>query len=674
MKKGPESRRALFGPVLPGKGGFRQKMGPEKESLDTSVQEELMARYDREFTFRRLKKPLSSVVAFIAIIWALLQLYTAAFGIFPPTIQRAFHLGFALVLIYLLYPFKSKGKSDKIPFYDYFLAFLSVLVTGYHIVFYRPLLERAGSYTPLDVAVSILAVILVLEAARRVVGPIMVSLAALFLFYAYFGPVFPGFLAHRGFALERIVTHAWLSTESILGVPVQVSSTFIFLFVVFATYLRKSGIGEWLTDLALGLTGSAVGGPAKAAVIGSAGHGMISGSSVGNVMAVGSITIPLMKSIGYRKEFAGAVEAAASTGGQIMPPVMGAAAFIMSQFIGVPYIKIALAAAIPAILYFTGVFVMVHLEARRTGLKGLPRESLPKAGKLFKEKWYLLLPVVGIVYLLARGYTPMLAAFYGILLTLAVSFINKDTRMTPGEIIRGLEEGARSAIPVAAACATAGVIVGVVTLTGLGLKMANGLVNLAGGNVYLTMFFTMISSLILGMGVPTTANYIIQATISAPALTSLGVNLLAAHLFVFYFGIIADITPPVALAAFAASGIAGSEPFRTGFQATKLAFAAFLAPYVFVMAPVLVLVDVNIWNLLYTLGKVLVGMIGIGGGISGYLVTSCRSWERLLLVLGGCCLIVPGVLSDVVGMGLVVLIYLFQFYRYRRQAAIRTAD
>ncbi|MEW6274105.1 MAG: TRAP transporter permease [Bacillota bacterium] len=639
-----------------------------REDLDLKQQEELMAKYDREYTFRRLKGPLAIVVAAIAICWTLFQLYTAAFGIFPPTIQRATHVGFALVLIYLLYPFSTRIKGSRIPFYDCFLALLSGGVAGYHLVYYKPLLQRAGAYTTADVLVSILAVLLILEAARRVVGPVMVSLAGLFLLYAYFGPYFPGFLSHRGFDLDRIVTHAWLSTEGILGVPIQVSSTFIFLFIVFATYLRKSGIGEWLTDLALGLTGSAVGGPAKAAVIGSAGHGMISGSSVGNVMAVGSITIPLMKSIGYRKEFAAAVEAAASTGGQLMPPVMGAAAFIMSQFIGVPYIKIALAAAIPAILYFTGVFLMVHLEAKRTGLRGLPRESLPNAWRLFKQKWYLLLPVAGIVYLLARGYTPMMAALLGVLLTIGVSFINKDTRMSLREIIQGLEESARSAVPVAAACATAGIIVGIVTLSGLGLKMANGIVELSGGSVYLTMFFTMISSIILGMGVPTTANYIIQATISAPALTSLGVSVLAAHLFVFYFGIIADITPPVALAAFAASGIAGSEPFRTGFQATKLAFAAFLAPYVFVMAPVLVLVDVHGWNLVYTFAKVIIGMIGIGGGISGYLLTHGRPWERLLLVLGGCCLIVPGVFTDGTGIGLVLLTGFYQFLRTRRSS------
>ena len=640
----------------------------ENKEMDLKQQEELMAKYDREYTFRRLKGPLAIIVAAIAICWTLFQLYTAAFGLFPPTIQRATHVGFALVLIYLLYPFSTRKKSSRIPFYDYLLVLLSAGVAAYHLVYYLPLMQRAGAYTTADMLVSIVAVLLILEASRRVVGPVMVALAGLFLVYAYFGPYFPGFLVHRGFDLERIATHAWLSTEGILGVPIQVSSTFIFLFVVFATYLRKSGIGEWLTDLALGLTGSAVGGPAKAAVIGSAGHGMISGSSVGNVMAVGSITIPLMKSIGYRKEFAGAVEAAASTGGQIMPPVMGAAAFIMSQFIGISYIKIALAAAIPAVLYFTGVFLMVHLEAKRIGLKGLPRESLPNAWRLFKAKWYLLLPVAGIVYLLARGYTPMMAALLGVLLTIGVSFINKDTRMSPREIIQGLEESARAAIPVAAACATAGIIVGVVTLSGLGLKMANGIVELSGGSVYLTMFFTMISSLILGMGVPTTANYIIQSTISAPALTSLGVNLLAAHLFVFYFGIIADITPPVALAAFAASGIAGSEPFRTGFQATKLAFAAFLAPYVFVMSPVLILIGVNYWNLPYTLAKVLIGMVGIGGGISGYLFTNCRPWERALLILGGLCLIIPGVFTDLAGIGLVLLVGLFQYGRARGRA------
>ncbi len=630
--------------------------------------EGILQKYDRESAYRRLSGPLAGAVSIICIIWSLFQLYTAAFGVFPPTLQRAPHLGFALVLIYLLYPFKRGARRDHIPLYDFLLAALSAAVTSYHVVFYRALIDRAGAYTPLDIAVSALGVLLVLEATRRVAGPVLVSLAALFLLYGYFGPYMPGFLAHRGYSFSRIVTHSFLSTEGILGVPISVSSTFIFLFLVFAAYLRKTGIGDWLTKLAIGIAGGATGGPAKAAVIASACQGTVSGSSVANVVGTGSVTIPLMKHIGYRKEFAGAVEAAASTGGQLMPPIMGAAAFIMTEFTGVSYAKIAAAAAIPAILYFTGVFTMVHLEAKKAGLKGLPREELPSAGKLLKEKWYLLTPIAGIVFFLVTGRTAMLAALYGIILTVAVSFISRDTRMSLRGILQGLEEGARSALGVAAACATAGILVGIITLTGLGLKMAHGIVELSGGNIYLTMLFTMIASLILGMGVPTTANYIIQATIAAPALVAAGVKVLAAHLFVFYFGIIADVTPPVALAAFAASGIAGSEPFRTGFEASKLAFAAYLVPYIFALSPSLVLIDVTPLEIIKALVTSIIGMIGVGAAIAGYLVRRCSYWERAVLFAGGVMLVDPGTLTDAIGIVVVSLVFLWQKVRAAKDA------
>ncbi|MEW6425561.1 MAG: TRAP transporter permease [Bacillota bacterium] len=630
-------------------------------------QAEIMARYDREAAFRRLKGPPAAFVGAVALCWALFHLYTAAFGVFPPTLQRAPHVGFALLLIYLLYPFRRGDRSNRIPFYDYVLALLSVAVASYHVVFYEPLINRAGGYTTLDTIVSVAAIILILEATRRIAGPVLMTLALLFLIYAYFGPYFPGFLSHRGFSFSRIVTHGWLSTEGILGVPIQVSSTFIFLFLLFAAFLKKTGIGEWLTSLAIGLTGGATGGPAKAAVIASACQGTISGSSVANVVGTGSVTIPLMKSIGYRKEFAGAVEAAASTGGQLMPPIMGAAAFIMSQFTGIPYIQIAAAAAIPAVLYFTGVFVMVHLEAKKTGLKGIAKEELPRVGKLLRQKWFLLIPIFGIVYFLVAGFTPMLAAFYGILLTVAVSFVSRDTRLTPLQIVQGLVEGARTAMPVAAACATAGIIVGIITLTGLGLKMSYGIVQLSGGQIYLTMLLTMVASIILGMGVPTTANYIIQATVAAPALVAVGVPLLAAHLFVFYFGIVADITPPVALAAFAASGIARSEPFRTGFEASKLAFAAYLCPYVFALSPVLVLINVTPLEIVRASATAVVGMVGIGAGVAGYLATRSRPWERLFLVAGGVLMVDPGSGSDLIGLAILAFVFLLQRRRLARE-------
>jgi TRAP transporter 4TM/12TM fusion protein len=619
-----------------------------------------VADYDPEFSFRRPTGIWPRIITTICVIWSLGQLYTAGFGIFPSTLQRAPHVGFALILIFLLYPAKWGRKTNSIPWYDYCFVALSALVSLYHVYYYEDLIHRTGNYNNLDVWISAVALLVIIEAAWRIAGPVITSLGFLFLFYAYFGPDLPGFLAHPGFSADRIVTFQWLSTEGILGIPIDVSSTFIFLFMIFAAFLKKSGIGDWMTNVAVGLTGGAVGGPAKAAVISSACQGTISGSSVANVVGTGSVTIPLMKSIGYRREFAGAVEAAASTGGQLMPPIMGAAAFIMTEFLNIPYYKIALGAAIPALLYFAGIFITVHLEAKRTGLLGIPKAQLPNWKQLLRERWFLALPLAGIVAMLTAGFTPMLAALIGIGIIIAVSYIRQDTRLSLTDIIFGLEEGARSALPVVAACATAGIIVGIITLTGLGLKLGGGIVDLAGGNVYLTLFFTMIGSLILGMGIPTTANYIIQATVSAPALVQVGIHPLAAHLFVFYFGIVADITPPVALAAFAGAGVAKSDPFKTGFEAFKLGAAAYLVPYIFALSPVLILVNVTHLAVAKALITALIGMFGISAATTGFFVTHCRWWQRILLFTAGVCLIDPGTVTDAAGLIVIALIYTFQ--------------
>jgi len=638
--------------------------------IDEKKQEEIMAKYDREFAYRRLNGIAGKIVLVIAIFWSCVQLYTAAFGVFPSTIQRGQHIGFALFLVYMLYPRSKKDRSNKIKWYDMICAGLSIVVSGYHLVYYKEIIHRAGAYTTSDIAVSIIAILLVLEATRRIAGPVLVSVASAFLLYAYLGPMFPGFLSHRGFSIYRIATYGWMSTESILGIPMMVSASFIFLFLLFATFLKKTGIGDWMTDLAMGVAGGATGGPAKAAVIASATQGTISGSSVANTVGTGSVTIPLMKSIGYRPEFAAAVEAAASTGGQLMPPVMGAAAFIMTEFTNLPYGVIALSAAIPAALYFTGIFVMVHLEAKKQGLRGLSRSELPNPLKLIKEKWFLALPIVIIIWLLVQGKTPMRAALFAIISAVAVSFIRKDTRMKLKEIILGLDEGARSALPVVLACASAGIIVGVVTLTGLGVKFSTGILVLSGGNIYLAMFFTMIASIILGMGMPTTANYIVQATIAAPVLVELGVPVIAAHLFVFYFGIVADITPPVALAAFAGSGIAGSNPFKTGVEASKLAFSAYLVPYIFATNPELVLVDTTAVNVITALVTALIGMYAIGGGVSGYLQCKAKVWERILLMAGGILLVDPSMTTNLIGLAIVGIIIVIQRMRMKKEAAV----
>ena len=617
------------------------------------------------------------------MLWSLVQLYTGLFGTFPSTLQRAPHLAAAMTLVYLLYPCFGK-PTKKIPIYDYILALCCVACGAYHVIFYEELLLRAGAFTQADIIISVMAILLLLEAARRVAGPIVTGLAALFLLYAFFGHLIPRniFLFHAQFSFKRVVCTEWLGTEGILGSPIYVSSTFIFLFLVFATFLKASGVGDWMTGLAMGACGGAVGGPAKAAVIASALQGTVSGSSVANVVSTGSITIPLMKKTGYRPEFAGAVEAAASTGGQIMPPVMGAAAFIMTEYTGLAYSSIALAACIPALLYFTGIFTNVHFEALKHGLTGMPKEQRPVVRELAKQGWYMILPIIVIVVLLVQGRSAMYAAMWGIASCILVWIIEIIRATHTFDVIQflkmffiGLEQSARSALSVAVTCGCAGIIVGVVTMTGLGLKMANGLVTLAGDNLYLVMLLTMLCSLVLGMGVPTTANYIIQATISAPALVALGVPKIAAHLFVFYFGIVADITPPVALAAFAGSGIAGSDPMRTGINATRLGIAAYLVPYMFVTSPVLVLVNQNndpTWLFALMVAKAiitaLVGMVGLATGFTGYFRTNCNVIERILLIISGIMLVDPGTVTDIVGISVIIVIYILQRLRSKKTA------
>jgi TRAP transporter 4TM/12TM fusion protein len=457
----------------------------------------------------------------------------------------------------------------------------------------------------------------------------------------------------------------YYTTEGILGIPLGVSSTFIFLFLLFGAFLERTGIAKLFIDIANAIAGWASGGPAKVAVITSALEGTISGSSVANTVGSGSFTIPMMKKLGYKPEFAAAVEASASTGGQIMPPIMGAAAFLMAEFIGLPYIEIAKAAVIPALLYFTGVLISVHLEAKRLGLKGANRSELPTIWSVMKERGHLFVPLIAIIYVLTEGFTPVLAALVGLALSILAGMIKKDTRMGFGDIVNALEAGARSALGVAVACATAGIIVGVVTLTGVGLKMANGLVDLAGGNLLLTLMFTMVASLILGMGAPTTANYVITSTIAAPALVLLGVPILAAHMFVFYFGIVADITPPVALAAYAGAGIAKADPFKTGVIATKLAIGAFIIPYIFVFSPQIILIGSTPVGLVQNIITALCGMTAIGAAMIGYFLTNMSMPERIAFFIGGLMLIDPGTITDIAGLVILSLGGIMQLRRIK---------
>ena len=631
--------------------------------------DELLARYDREADYRRFSGFFARVAGAVAIAFSLFQLYTAMFGVLDAHLQRSVHLSFALALIYLLYPARRSWPRERLHWLDGCLAVFAAAAPFYIVFFYRQLVLRAGTVTPADLAVGALGIFLILEAARRVVGWPIVIVACLFLAYAFAGPVMPGIFAHRGLNLPQLVGHLFFTTEGVFGIPLGVSSTFIFLFILFGAYLEKTGLGKFFIDLANAVAGWASGGPAKVAVLSSGLMGTVSGSSVANVVGTGSFTIPMMKSLGYKPEFAGAVEAAASTGGQLMPPIMGAAAFLMAEFIGVPYIAVVKAAVIPALLYYTGIWIGVHLEAKKHGLRGLPREQLPRLGRLFLERGHLSIPLFAIVYLLVAGYTPMKAALWAIFLAVGASLLRRSTRISPRDLVDGLERGARGALGVIAACATAGIIIGVVTKTGVGLKMATALVDLARGHLLPTLGFTMISSLLLGMGVPTTANYVITSTIAAPALVQLGVPVMAAHLFAFYFGIIADVTPPVALAAYAGAGIAGGNPMRTGVNASRLAIAAFIVPYVFVLSPSLLMINTTLPEVLRMMLTSVLGMVGVGAAVAGYFLTRTGPAERILFFAGGLLMIDPRASTDLIGAGLLVFACLVQFFRRRRERA-----
>lgn len=650
----------------------------EFEQISAEEQQAILEKYDIESNVRTVTGIMRHVIFYGLLAFSLFQLYTAIFGQFPAQIQRTIHLGFGLTLIFLLFPARKKAPKHKIAWFDYLLALLSIGVGAYWSMNYTELVNRNGSITQMDFIVGLIAVLLVLEAARRAVGLPITIIAACFLIYAYYGPYFPAFMAHRGQDLESIVNLMYFTTDGIFGTPISVSATFIFVFLLFGAFLVKTGVGQYFNDLAVSLAGKLIGGPAKVAVFSSALQGTISGSSVANVVTSGSYTIPMMKKLGYRKEFAGAVEAAASTGGQLMPPIMGAAAFLMVEFIGrgITYWDIAKAAAIPALLYFTGIWIMTHFEAKRVGLKGLRDDQMPNRKEVFK-KIYLLLPIIAIIVLMLTGTPVMHAALYGIIISIGVAMFNKDTRLKPMDVIEALVEGARTALGVVAATACAGIIVGVVVKTGLGLSLANSLVALAGGSIILTLIFVMIASLILGMGAPTTANYVITSTIAAPAIVALLspntsqelvplVVLLSAHFFVFYFGIIADITPPVALAAFAASGISGGDPIKTGVNSAKLAIAAFIIPYMIVFSPSLLMIDTTVPQIIWVVFTAITGMVAIGSGVIGYWYRKLYWFERIIVLVAGLLLIYPEKFSDWVGLGIFIVMFVIQVLSHKK--------
>jgi len=632
--------------------------------------DELMRKIDTEARFRILSGKRAWLVAIIALSMSCFHFYTAGFGLLEAHMQGAVHLAFALCLTFLLYPAKHRmgEKHTDIPWYDYFCAAAAASVCLYIVFNYDALAARAGLPTQVDLFFGGVLIVLVLEATRRVANPILSILAILALLYTAFGAYIPDvFGGHRGFSVTRIINHMYLGTEGIFGAPLAVSSTFVFLFILFGAVLEKTGIGQFIIDLSLALAGWSTGGPAKVVVVSSALLGTVTGSSVANVCTSGNFTIPLMKNTGYRGTFAGAVEAVASTGGQIMPPVMGAGAFIMAQFLGVPYATVAAAAVIPALLYFTAVMVQVHFEARRLGLKGLPRDRLPRVWNLLRAKGFLLIPLVVIIYCLIVGYTPLKAAFYSILVCIPLSWLNKETRLTPQKLAEAFITGARGGLIVACACACVGIVIGSFTLTGLALRLAGGIVDLSQGMLLPTLLLTMCACILLGTGLPTTPNFIITSTMAAPALLMLGVPPIAAYMFVFYFGLAADVTPPVALAAYAAAGISGDDPLKTGLVAAKLALSGFLVPFVFIYNPMLVLVDVQPFPLLLSLMTALLGMFLMAMCTIGYFKRPLSAPLRALAATGALSLLHPSFMSDVYGIIVLAIVYTLQTMKAKKE-------
>jgi TRAP transporter 4TM/12TM fusion protein len=653
----------------------------ENEKVEIDEQEidqaKLLEKYDTESRFRKFdkKSTVGIIVFFVSIMLSLFHLYTAWQGTLPTLMHRSIHVAIIMSLVFILYPASKKSKKDKPVLLDWMFSIISLALGAYIIFGYNAIVLRAGLPNTMDVALGVVAILVLLEGARRIVGKEIVILAILFLLYAYFGRKLPGIIAHRGYSIKAIAEYMYLSTEGIYGIAIGVSSTYIYLFILFGSFLQKSGMGQFFNDLAMALAGSSKGGPAKVAVVSSGLLGSINGSAVANVVTTGAFTIPLMKKIGYEKEFAGAVEAAASCGGQILPPVMGAAAFIMAEYLGIPYITIAISAIIPALLYYLGVIVMIHLRASKNGLEGLPKEQLPKVSVVIRERGYLFIPLAVLLYFLISGRTPINAAFFSIittaLLTVVVRIIRKETKGLFMDLVSALEDGARTALGVAVSCAVVGLIIGVATLTGFGLKLAGAILFLGHGSLFLTLIFTMVACIVLGMGLPSIPAYIITATMAAPALAKMGVPMLVSHMFVFYFGMLANLTPPVALAAFAGAGISGGNPAKTGIQAVKLALAGFVVPYIFVFSPQLLLIDTTPIGIVTVLISAIIGVVALGSAVEGYLFDNLNPLFRILLFASAILLMISGTMTDLAGLGIFMTIFIYSRAKLKREVVLQ---
>lgn len=653
---------------------------------------------------------------YVALLFSTYQIFTAAFHPVSTQVLRAGHVAFLLLMIFLSYPARGTGRPWQ-PL-GWLLGLAGVATAFYQWYFEGDLIQRSGELTGEDMLIGVLLIVLVFEAARRVMGIALPLICALFLAYGLFGEYLPGELAHRGYGVDQIVNQLSFGTEGLYGTPTYVSATYIFLFILFGAFLEQAGMIKLFTDFAMGMFGHKTGGPAKVSVASSALMGTITGSGVANVVTTGQFTIPLMKRFGYKPAFAGAVEATSSMGSQIMPPVMGAVAFIMAETINVPYVEVAKAALLPALLYFGAVFWMVHLQARRDNLKGLPKDQCPSAWEAVKQRWFLLIPLVVLVYLLFSGFTPMFSGTVGLALTaivilgsalilrvssnmlrmvfwialgiacagffklgigvvfgvifalVAACWFVRGGRETLRACVHALAEGARHAVPVGIACALVGVIIGVVSLTGVATTFAGYILAIGQNNLFLSLVLTMITCLVLGMGIPTIPNYIITSSIAAPALLDLGVPLIVSHMFVFYFGLMADLTPPVALACFAAAPIARENGFKISLWAIRIAAAGFVVPFMAVYDPALMLQGDSLLDSLYMFGKAVAAVALWSFAVVGFISRPLAWWERLLAFAAGVSLVLAVPVSDQLGFALGVLVIAQHWVRVRRSQPV----
>ena len=662
---------------MPSKNHFHIRTADEV--VDTSVDievdvgtaadvEAVMRKYDRESNTRTWEGTPGMIVRVIMVIFSLYCIWSTLFSVAAIEKRLTAFIGCVIIMGYMTYPAsKHHVRHNYIPWFDYVLMIVGAASFFYYCFSYDSLvmiLTSASRITPFQIAVGIIGILCLMELCRRCVGVPILCVAAALIIYTF----------AIGTPLKRVLYTLFYTTSGVMGTPIQVCAKYIVVFIIFGAFLERTGIAAFFIDLANSLVGRFSGGPAKVAVISSALCGMVSGSSVGNTVTTGSVTIPMMKKTGYKPEFAGAVEAAASTGGQIMPPIMGAAAFLMAEYMNVTYGEVALRAILPAVLYFTGIFIAVHLEAKKLHLSGIPKEELPVMSKLLM-KIYLLLPLVVLVWLVTTNTRTMqFSATIAILVAIVVSLFDKDNRITPAKIFEALEAGGKGTITVAVACCMAGIIAGCITATGLASKLIGAVVSISNqvsfvNPQFIAMFLTMICCIILGMGVPTTANYCIMASTCAPILITMGVPKICAHFFVFYFGIVADITPPVALAAYAGSAIAKSNPMKTGINATKLAIGAFIVPYIFCLNPAMLLIDVTALGIIQIVITSLVGIFGVAAAMNGFLFKKLEWPCRVLICIGGLLMMDPTAITDVIGIVLFAAVFAWQYFGAKKERA-----